>query len=159
MAVFGDGIDKTYKAGEDLDTSTAQFSVVYLNSQSSVSLCDSIGSKCIGILQNRPKAGTGAACNVRLLGVSKGRLNDSCTVNDLLSPGANGGLLKATGITLTGTTNSAATINIIGRAVETRTGGSGEVTNTLIEIIVNPYTISQAGLTTTGSADVALVVV
>ena len=132
MAVeYGDGFNASFKAGADLNTSTSDFQPVYVNSASSVIVASATTHRVIGILQNRPKDGTGAACWVRCNGFSKVTMNDTCTAGDLLMIGDNG-VIRATGVSNT----AAVTRSMIGRAME-----NSAQTNTVIPVLLQLYSI------------------
>ncbi|MDI6756437.1 MAG: hypothetical protein QME32_00275 [Endomicrobiia bacterium] len=131
MAQAG-GYDKSFKAGADLNTTTSDFQPVYVNSAGSVRIANSTTHKVIGILQNRPKSGTGAACVVRSVGYSKITVNDTCTAGDQIVMGS-GGALRGSGLSITAATSR----YIVGDAIET-SGASG----TVIEIFLRPSIIA-----------------
>ena len=61
MAVRG-GYEASFKAGANLNTTTSDFQLVRINSASSVAIANTTTQRAIGVLQNRPATGTGAAC-------------------------------------------------------------------------------------------------
>lgn len=134
----GDGIDITFLTGVDLNTTTADWQPVRINSSTSVALANSTTFKAIGILQNRPPAGTGAAAVVRVSGVSKITMNDTCTAGDFIVTG-DGGAVRGTGLSITAATSRF----IIGRAL-TSSGATATVIDLLIEPGVVAGTLSAA---------------
>lgn len=131
MAQAG-GLDKSYKAGADMATTTSDWQPVYINSAGSVRIANSTTHKAIGVLQGRPKAGTGAACWVRSAGYTKITMNDTCTAGDIIVTGS-GGSVKGTALSITAATSRFG----IGYAVET-SGGTG----TIIELLLSPSVIA-----------------
>lgn len=126
------GNNKSFKAGIDLNTVTACWSAVYINSAASVAICNSTTHKPIGILQNQPKTGTGASCWVQGTGFSKLLMNDSCTAGDLLVTGS-GGIMRGTALSITSATIRYA----LGRALET-----SAISGTVIEVILGPFSLA-----------------
>ena len=124
MAVHGPGLDASFKSGANLNTTTSDWQPVRISSAGSVNLANTTTQRVIGVLQNRPKTGTGAACVVRSVGFSKLAMNDTCSAGDLVVRGA-GGAVRGTGLS--------ATINrsVIGRATEA-SAASGTVINVLL---------------------------
>lgn len=124
------GYEKSFRAGGDLNTSTSDFRPVYINSSQSVLIASTtVATNTIGILQNRPNSGTGAACHVRLFGpTSKVYLNDTCSAGDIIIMGAGAGPIRGTGLTQT------ANYTLVGKALE-----SSVLTGTIIEVMLgNP---------------------
>jgi len=134
----GPGFDISTKAGADLNTTTSDWEPVYVNSSNSVLIANSITHRVVGILQRRPKAGTGSACNVRMLGLSKLTVHDTCTAGDMIMIGS-GGAVRATAVS-----NTAATLrSMIGRALD-----ASAASGTVIDVFLNPFTM-QGTLTVT----------
>lgn len=126
------GFDKSFKAGGDLNTTTSDWQPVYINSSSSVLIANSTTHKAIGILQNRPKSGTGSACWVRLGGTSKITINDTCTAGNTIVMGS-GGALRGTGLSITAATSRF----VVGEALE-----ASAASGTVIEILINPRVVA-----------------
>lgn len=85
--------DESFKANADL--SAKQFQPVKLTAQNVVDVASAATDRCVGILQNKPKANNAAV--VRMLGKSKGLADGSGTaiaVGDLLGPNGSGVLVK-----------------------------------------------------------------
>lgn len=131
MAQAG-GTDKSFKAGGDLNTTTSDFQPVRINSSGSVMIANSTTHKAVGVLQNRPKAGTGASCWVRSGGYTKITMNDTCTAGDTILTGS-GGPVRGTGLSITAATSRF----VIGTAVE-----ASAATGTIIELLINPTVIA-----------------
>lgn len=126
------GFDYSFKAGGDLDTTTSDFQPVRVNSANSVLIANSTTHKVIGVLQRRPNAGTGASCNVRLFGVSKLTMNDTCTAGDIIVAGS-GGPVRGTALSITAATSRFQ----IGVALD-----SSAITGTIINVMVKPDVIA-----------------
>lgn len=141
MSQFMSGHDKSFKAGADLNTTTSDWRAVYINSSQSVNIVNTttVATNTVGILQNRPKSGTGAACHVRLLAPSsKVFLNDTCSAGDIIIVGSTGAIR---GTSLTQTAN----FTEIGKALES-SGASG----TIIEVMLgNPRKMVASSAATT----------
>lgn len=132
------GMDASFKAGADLNTTTTDWQPVRINSAGSVTIANSTTHRAIGIIQNRPKSGTGASCWVRAVGFSKVVMNDTCAAGDLIYMGS-GGPRKASGLTATSDTQ------ILGRATE-----PSAATGTVINLLLGMYVVHIAtGFTTT----------
>lgn len=137
------GYEKSFKAGADLNTTTSDFRAVYVNSSQSVMIVNTttVATNTVGILQNRPKSGTGAACHVRLLApTSKVYLNDTCTAGDIIIVGSTGAIR---GTSLTQTAN----YTELGKALE-----SSAASGTIIEIMLGNPRKTVGDDTTTASA-------
>ena|SRR3990172_2073171 len=129
MSQDSGGFNISFKTGANLDTTTSDFMPVRIGSASSVLIANSTTHKAIGILQNRPNAGTGAAAWVRVNGTSKIVMNDTCTAGDLLVTGTAGGALRGTGLSITAATSRF----VIGYAIE-----SCAATATVIQVLLMP---------------------
>lgn len=117
------GFDKSFKAGADLNTTTTDWRAAAINSSGSVVVANSAGARPIGIIQNRPKSGTGASVWVRSVGYSKCYFNDTVSAGGLVYAGASGALpvpASVAGATIT---------SLLGRTTEAvaATGGIGEI--------------------------------
>lgn len=126
------GFDRSYKAGADLNTTTTDWQPVRVNSSNSVMVANSITHRPIGIIQNRPKSGTGASCWVRSVGYSKLTMNDTCSAGDLVIMGANGPI-RGTALSITVATNQ----STVGRAVEASID-----TGSVIEVLIQQYNLA-----------------
>lgn len=127
------GFDKSFKAGGDLNTTTSDWQPVRINSSGSVLIANSTTHKAIGILQNRPKSGTGASAWVKLGGTSKVTMNDTCTAGDTIVTGSANGALRGTGLSITAATSRF----VIGHALE-----ASAASGTVIEVLINPTVIA-----------------
>ena len=145
MSVYGDNIVKTFKAAVDLDLSTSQYVPVYITDVNMVDIVTTNTQKAIGILQNRPSKGTGAACDVALLGLSKAKGYNTFTAGDLICAGSNG-VVKASGLTL-GNTGTSVSLWTVGEAIDSMLD---DQTAGIFQILVKPQLfISSAVFTTT----------
>lgn len=126
------GLDITLRAGANINTTTADFRAVQIGSAMSALICASMTSKPIGVLQNRPKDNTGASCQVRVAGVTKLYLNDTCTAGDLIGIYTSGTAMRLVGVSVTGATIG----SVLGRALE-----ASAITGTVISLLLMPYTI------------------
>lgn len=131
------GFDKSFKAGADLDTTTTQFRAVYVNSSGSVNIATS-ATMVIGVIQNRPNPGTGAACWVRSVGYSKLVMGDTCSAGDTIITG-DAGALRGTALSITAATSRF----MIGRATEV-CSLTGNVIEVLLDFSVLPGTLGTA---------------
>jgi len=125
MAVF----DTSAKAGNDL--SAKQYHFVKLNAADQVDVCNNVGDKPIGVLQNKPTAGH--AAQVRVLGVSKVVSDGSSTsigVWDYVGTDASGKAVK----------KSADKDFIVGFALD-----ASSADGTVIRVLLTgPFTLSTA---------------
>lgn len=126
------GFNASFKAGADLDTTTSDFRPVRINSSNSVNIAQSTTHRPIGILQNRPNAGTGASCNVRAVGFSKLTMNDTCTAGDTIVAGS-GGAVRGTALSITAATSR------FGFAIACEASAA---TGTVIDVLINHQTIA-----------------
>ena len=78
-------LDKTFKAGEDLDTK--RYYAVYLSADQTVKVCDG-SHTAIGILQNNPKSGEEAV--VRLVGTTKAVAGDAISAGKRVKSASTG---------------------------------------------------------------------
>ena len=132
MATGGQGFQQSFKAGADLNTTTSDFAAVRIGSSMSIQIANTSTHKAIGILQNRPKSGTGSSCWVQFGGVTKVTMNDTCSANDIIVTGS-GGPVKGTGLSITAATSRFQ----IGYALE-----ASAASGTVISLLLHPGTIS-----------------
>lgn len=118
MAVQQDGIDITLPAAADL--STRQYHAVAIDTNGRAALSGSAGN-VVGILQNKPSA-LGQAARVRIVGVSKHRGGAALGEGDRLQSNAQGFGTAAAG-----------TGDEIFAVVLTATGGSGDITDVMLD--------------------------
>lgn len=158
MATFGTGLDKTFKAGAALKTTTSQYLLVAMcgNTASAdylVELCDSAGNTyagataaafyAIGVNQSYMSSNS-EICSVRLFGLSKVKCAASVTAGQFIAAYAGASTTTFAGYVAQvpdGASIGCATASIsvhyviVGRALE-----SGS-TNTVIEAYINPYMV------------------
>lgn len=87
--------DESFSANSDL--SAKQFYAVKLTAADTVDLASAATDRCVGILENDPKANQ--AAQVRILGMTKAVSDGSSTaisVGDLVGPNASGVMVKKT---------------------------------------------------------------
>lgn len=126
------GFDKSFKAGADLNTTTTQWRPAYINSGSSVNIANTSTLIAVGVIQNKPKTGTGSSVWVRSVGFTKLYMNDTCSAGDTIVTGS-GGAVRGTGLSITAATSRF----VIGRAIE-----ASAATGTIIELFLNPQTLA-----------------
>ena len=146
------GFEKSFKAGQNLNTTVSDWAAVYINSGSSVITVNTLTQKPIGVLQNRPNSGTGASCHVRLGATSKLTLNDTCTAGDLLVTGP-GGIVRGTGLTISAVAATTVSRYVLGEALE-----ASAATGSVIEVLINRYSIDVQHALTTVAATIAVVI-
>ena len=93
MAVEKKVWDESFKANSDL--SAKQYYAVKLTAENTVDLAAAATDRCIGVLQNKPKANN--AAQVAILGMTKAYTDGSGTaiaVGDLVGPNSSGIFVK-----------------------------------------------------------------
>lgn len=145
--------DVTFKAGTTCATTTAIYKAVYLSSDNTVDICNTVTTlaKFIGITQEYAIA-AGAAIPVRVAGCSKAVVCGSCTVAAGALVGIAVGTTTANGSVLTAAgkvANTAAGSDLfIGKCIIA--GGATGSTSDIIEVLLNSGFTN--GLTTTVSS-------
>jgi hypothetical protein len=144
--------DVTFKAGTTCATTTAFYKAVYLSSDNTVDICNTVTTlaKFIGITQEYAVA-AGSAISVRVAGPSKVSVCGSCTVAAGALVGVAVGTTTANGSVLTAAgkvANTAAGSDFfIGTCLFA--GGNTGSTSDIIEVMLNPG--FTTGVTTTVS--------
>ena len=122
--------DESFNTTTDL--SAKQFYAVKMSALDTVALAAAATDRCIGILQNDPKANQ--ACDVRILGMTKAVSDGSGTaiaVGDLVGPDSTGKMIK----------KATADYNVMGIAMD-----ASSASGTVIGVAMTPMALWRTTL-------------
>lgn len=130
------GIDISLKPYDKYNTTTTRYHWGYISAANTYRIANTMGAKMVGILQDASP--NTSSCVVRIAGVTKVYMNDTCAVGDFVIGNTTGSGENTTSTTYTSTSQWP----LIGIANE-----ACSATGTVIEVIMtpSPHLASAAG--------------